>query len=1774
MPSTSVQLNPDKDSLVFQCLDLQTMDCLVINDSSSFSSSSRGSIDSDEPKKVAATEKHFQILLFGTDALGSSICLQVEDYRPYFYVRIPDCLADNKVYQTHLEGWFRELVPEHIQSSITIRLEYHKTLWDYNGGKMSAFFRIEVPSLTVWRSMRDLVMTKQCTPRVHETKKLFGTKAASVLPTINDESFGYLSKDRSRIGLKVYEANIDPVLRFFHERDIAPAGWITVPPGEWEWTDGSSARASIRATCNWKSVSPFNKNSLSPLTIASWDIECTSSHGDFPMASKTWRKSIRELAELREKCPATIEDLCEELASAIRGDQSGVLSPVYLKKTTAAFGPKTFGETIRLVFEGKQVLKKVAIAISGLRIATNSKAREDAILVLDKLLTDSLPSLRGDEIIQIGTVLYKQGAPISKHIWVLGDVDSNAIRPPGAEVPIHAYSFRDELAMLKSWIKWVGDRDPDVMIGYNIFGFDERYVWDRIRELTVNEKQLKEIVAPWSRLRSRPPKLEEKFLSSSAMGDNTMYILGSVGRLQIDLLPYVRRSYNLDSYTLDNVSATFVSGAVNSTLKQEGGDSSLFKFSTKSTKGTVVGRYITLMDAENDRVVDRCEVVGVEPKALTVRIEGGQAVLDDHGLAAERWAQVKDDVSPKDIFRLHRGSAADRAIVAKYCFPESDHQLLTNRGYMFLKDIEKIWGPDINGPPQDKTLKFAGFNPVTQQLVYETPKCLVINDYAENQDMVEFTQSAYSSRWEHDNHFGLTESQLHEYELSNITGNDDSAYRGPNFVSVITTPDHDMYARIGAATGKVGYMRMTTGKARTQIPFAKVKADKLLNTPEKTAIKFLGQFKNGVYQPDKITIDREKLGLVTETQYNRFLELYGYWLGDGHLLFNHKSPASIAFAIVKESDRKWLEETFAILDLKQTSVYKRETTYPDQIPGRLKRQAQYNIKICDSNYIDFFFTEYGRKYKAGEGYNSESDASKNAKSLTKCTLAMINAIKSGDAIDVSHDEVVVDESTAMQDDGVRSAKWLMPWVWSLEKAECRAIVSGLIRADGSHHNGNVLKHIFTSSARFRDEIERLALHGGYSPYSTVCYLAGSQRGVTHEGNPIIANHTLWQINFPEDIQFAEPTLKQRDGDVKSIKYTGRTWCVSMPSTFVVARRARTVNGFITHASRPIVTGNCLQDCDLVMELFNKLDILNNSIAMANVCSVPVSYIFLRGQGIKIESLIFKECRRVDQLIEVMPSAPRDSDQIEMQPENDSEDEDDGGEDTYEGAIVLQPNTGIYIDDPVTADDFASLYPSSIISENISHDTMIWVKDYSNDGKFICVREGSDRYDNLPGEKYVNIEFDILRPDPMDKRKHPQKIRDGKRIARYIQAPQGTIPRILEMLLASRKKCRKLAETEPDEFARNLLDAQQLAYKLTANSLYGQLGSGTFKVRRQVLAASTTAYGRKQLMYAKAVIEEVYGGGRDPRCDVECVYGDTDSIFLRFRPCNPVTGERLHGYDALKAAKDLTIESGQLVSSCLKSPHDFEFDKIFRTFCLLSKKRYVGDMSEDGIEEEDFHRKSMGIVMKRRDNAPIVKYVYGHAIDCILDPKRMDVGEGVREAAAFVQQASRDLLAGKFPLTKLTITKSLRSEYADPTRIAHKVLADRIAERDPGNKPSTSDRIPFVYIQNVKAKLQGERIELPSYIREHKLRPDYAHYITNQIAKPVAQVFALALEHLTNVSPAEIRACEKARDPVTAREKLAEKALFEKYLVEAAREPEAMEARGQKSIASFFGKKLK
>jgi len=203
---------------------------------------------------------------------------------------------------------------------------------------------------------------------------------------------------------------------------------------------------------------------------------------------------------------------------------------------------------------------------------------------------------------------------------------------------------------------------------------------------------------------------------------------------------------------------------------------------------------------------------------------------------------------------------------------------------------------------------------------------------------------------------------------------------------------------------------------------------------------------------------------------------------------------------------------------------------------------------------------------------------------------------------------------------------------------------------------------------------------------------------------------------------------------------------------------------------------------------------------------------------------------------------------------------------------------------------------------------------------------------------------------------------------------------------------------------------------------------------------------------------------------------------------------------------LAQEAGHLASSFLKQPHDLEYEKTFMPFCLLSKKRYVGMLYETDVEK--CKRKEMGIVLKRRDNAPIVKDVYGGIIDILMKK------QNIEEAIHFLRTSLRNIIDKTFPISKFIISKSLRSGYKNPQQIAHKVLADRITQREPGNKPQSGDRIPYIYIHNTnKTALQGEKIETPQYILDHKLKIDYSHYITNQIMKPVQQLFALVLEKI-------------------------------------------------------------
>jgi DNA polymerase elongation subunit (family B) len=173
------------------------------------------------------------------------------------------------------------------------------------------------------------------------------------------------------------------------------------------------------------------------------------------------------------------------------------------------------------------------------------------------------------------------------------------------------------------------------------------------------------------------------------------------------------------------------------------------------------------------------------------------------------------------------------------------------------------------------------------------------------------------------------------------------------------------------------------------------------------------------------------------------------------------------------------------------------------------------------------------------------------------------------------------------------------------------------------------------------------------------------------------------------------------------------------------------------------------------------------------------------------------------------------------------------------------------------------------------------------------------------------------------------------------------------------------------------------------------------------------------------------------------------------------------------------------------------------FILLSKKRYVGMLYEE--DPDVGYLKYMGLSIKRRDSCDYLKDTYGDIINILMNESN------IQSAINYLKSALERLATGNVPNDKLLVTKALRGYYKKPEQIAHNVLAERIGKRDPGNKPKPGDRMRYLFFVNDKKKaLTGEKIETPEYINETKLKIDYSYYVTNQLMKPLQQLFGLSV----------------------------------------------------------------
>lgn len=116
--------------------------------------------------------------------------------------------------------------------------------------------------------------------------------------------------------------------------------------------------------------------------------------------------------------------------------------------------------------------------------------------------------------------------------------------------------FDSECKLLTAMSEYIVKLDPDIITGWNIFGFDLEYIHKRMLL-----KQVEPYVFCMGRRRMDPCKIVEKQLSSSALGHNVLKMLPMSGRYIFDLFQTIKAEHKLESYSLNNVSKEFLGDA-------------------------------------------------------------------------------------------------------------------------------------------------------------------------------------------------------------------------------------------------------------------------------------------------------------------------------------------------------------------------------------------------------------------------------------------------------------------------------------------------------------------------------------------------------------------------------------------------------------------------------------------------------------------------------------------------------------------------------------------------------------------------------------------------------------------------------------------------------------------------------------------------------------------------------------------------------------------------------------------------------------------------------------------------------------------------------------------------------------------------------------------------------------------------------------------------------------------------------------------------------------
>lgn len=1402
-----------------------------------------GSDNEDQP------EGKYIIHTFGRCMDGKSVYAKVVGFEPYFYILLPKKFQERP--SSLLTPVITELKNKLLGKECKVFYKYKKTLID-----IKLIRRKKAEGFT-----NDKLF--------YFAKLIFnnaeGMKKYKTFLENNELLLAELTKPHK---FKLYEANVLPMIRCFHIRNISGCAWVQVSDYDLIEGDDKESKCDIEIRVNYKKLNPIKKYDNAPFRIASFDIECNSIDGEFPQAKRP-----------------------------------------------------------------------------------------------------------GDCIIQIGvTYTYiGQSKPYRQYIACLNNTSSveNTI----------VESYQTEKELLLGFLEEITNNDCDIMTGYNIFYFDEKYMHDRCKLLGIDED-----MSFMSKLKNYSSKFEEKKLASSALGENLLSYWNTPGRIHIDLMKDVQKTFTLSCYKLDYVSSYFIRGDI---LKYEINNDTIELY-CKSVQDIYPNDYVHVEINKgfiSDEVGDKYLIEDVDTANKKLIIKADDTLIDELTTLSNQnskwklfWAQAKDDVGPKDIFRLQKGTDDDRAIVAKYCIKDCKLvNLLINKLEVITKNIEmanvcyvplsylfirgqgvKIFSLCLKEFREQKYI----FPVVKMNKLYKCLNC----------------EHEFLNLW---NCPKCKENKKEEIETESYK------YEGAIVFDPVPKVEYEAVATKDYASLYPSSIIQKNMSHETMIEDEDY--DNLENITYYNA-----QYKDsdGSIQYRRFAKIENKLGVIPTILSNLLKERKNI----KKLMKDEKDPFKYKILDAKQLAVKITANSlYGQLGAPTSPVFKRDIAACTTSTGR---EMLILAKKYDEELLPWLMN--GLKY-----YYKNNDMDKVNKLLDMELKArqdkeLINSLKEYVTNDISNltfqpvirygDTDSIFSCYRFRENTIPVSKKNALLIWKQVVAFARVLIEPFFPKEEKELFNKLFKEYYSD-----DKITSLELPE--PPYAVP--------------EPI---HN--QIILP-----IEERMKQFLKEYMQESYLPWLWTLT-----------------------ELVEKNYTNMFDIKLIEWAKHQLSKIRVIAEDLYQLRKNYL------VKPILNYFEKDNSLSDLTNVI-------------------------------------NTSVWYDEVDIAQDKLDKLCKTLINKTIKDKWMYCDKNI----KVI------NEYLELNIKNYMNFN-------------KADKDKTIKLIIKSLVDYKTTKPvNLSEIVIDVLKKENIEFSVSKDNIVKNMIDCIE---KYNVNSAKKSIDEIIEEFIQNDLKLDFNLY--KNNHYNK-VIKFVNNTMR--KIDMTKMDKDNDYSYIWILPRWEIDDNNKKKYlvDIYEGGEPITDKrtlnfsmkmgelSGELVKSHLSFPHDLEYEKTFWPFAILSKKRYVGNKYE--FNPDQYKLDFMGIVLKRRDNAPIVKEVCGGIIDMLINYRNPS------GAISFTKKCLQDMFDGNYDIKYFLTSKNLKSKssYKDWKKIAHVYLGEKIAQRDPGNAPQSGDRIEYAYIkvpQSSTKLLQGDMIETPKEIRDKNLELDYLFYLTNQIMNPALQFLEL------------------------------------------------------------------